>query len=35
MIYPQWLKLPMSQISFYGPKDIQAIAVLLYIVITH
>ena len=32
MISPQWLELPMSRINFHGPKDVRAIAVLLYFV---
>ena len=31
MINPQWLELPMTQTIFYGPKDVQAIEVRLYI----
>ena len=31
MINPQWLKLPMHRTNFYGPKDVQAIEVWLYI----
>ena len=31
MINPQWLELPMSRTIFYGPKDVRAIEVRLYI----
>ena len=31
MFNPQWLELPMSWINFYGPRDVQAIEVLLYV----
>ena len=31
MITPQWLKLPMSRTNFYGPKEVQATEVQLYI----
>ena len=30
MINPQWLELPMSRTNFYGPKDVRAIEVRLY-----
>ena len=30
MINPQWLKLPMSQTNFHGPKDVHAIEIQLY-----
>ena len=30
MINPQWLELPMSRTNFYGPKDVRAIEVPLY-----
>ena len=30
MINPQWLELPMSRTIFYGPKDVWAIEVQLY-----
>ena len=30
MTNPQWLKLPMSRTNFYGPKDVRAIEVRLY-----
>ena len=33
MINPQWLELPMSRTIFYGPKDVRAIEVRLYVVI--
>ena len=29
---PQWLKPPMSRTIFYGPKDVRAIEVRLYLV---
>ena len=28
--YPQWLKLPMYQMNFNGPKDVRATEVPLY-----
>ena len=31
MINPQWLKPPMSRTIFYGPKDVRAIEVRLYV----
>ena len=31
MINPQWLELPMSRITFYGPKGVRVIEVRLYI----
>ena len=31
MINPQWLELPMSRTIFYGPKDVRAIEVRLYV----
>ena len=31
MINPQWLELPMSRTNFYGPKDIRAVEVRLYV----
>ena len=31
MINPQWLELPMSRTIFYGPKDVRAIEVRLYL----
>ena len=31
MINPQWLELLMSRTIFYGPKDVRAIEVRLYI----
>ena len=31
MINPQWLELPMSLTNFYGPKDIRANEIRLYI----
>ena len=31
MINPQWLKLPMFQMTFHGPKDIPAIEVQPYL----
>ena len=31
MINPQWLELPMSLTIFYGPKDVRAIEVRLYL----
>ena len=34
MINPQWLELPMSRTIFYGPKDVRAIEVRLYIIYT-
>ena len=33
MINPQWLGLPITRINFYGPDDVRAIEVLLYIVV--
>ena len=33
MINPQWLELPMFQTILYGPKDVRAIEVRLYILI--
>ena len=30
MIKPQWLELPVSRTIFYGPKDVRAIEVRLY-----
>ena len=30
MINPQWLELPMARTIFYGPKDVRAIEVRLY-----
>ena len=33
MINPQWLELPMSRTIFYGPKDVRAIEVRLYLLI--
>ena len=35
MINPQWLELPLSRINFHGPKDVRAIEVLLYIILTN
>ena len=32
MINPQWLELPMSRMSFHGPKDIRAIKVFQYLI---
>ena len=34
MINPQWLELPMSRMNFHGPKDVRAIEVRLYKVLT-
>ena len=31
MINPQWLELPMSRTDFYGPKDVWAIDIQMYI----
>ena len=31
MINPRWLELPLSRTIFYGPKDVQAIEVRLYL----
>ena len=31
MIIPQWLELPMSRTIFYGPKDVRAFEVRLYL----
>ena len=31
MVNPQWLELPMSRTIFYGPKDVRATEVRLYI----
>ena len=31
MINPQWLEVPMSRTIFYGPKDVRAIEVRLYV----
>ena len=31
MINPEWLELPMSRTIFYGPKDVRAIEIRLYI----
>ena len=31
MINPQWLELPMSRTIFYGPEDVRAIEVRLYL----
>ena len=31
MINPQWLELSISRTNFYGPKDVRAIEVRLYI----
>ena len=33
MINPQWLQLPMSRTIFYGPKDVRAIEVRLYVLV--
>ena len=33
MINPQWLELSMSRTIFYGPKDVRAIEVRLYIIV--
>ena len=33
MINPQWLELIMSRTNFYGPKDVRAIEVRLYLYI--
>ena len=30
MINPPWLELPMSRTIFYGPKDVRAMEVRLY-----
>ena len=27
---PQWLELPITRINLYGPKDVRAIGILLY-----
>ena len=35
MIKPQWLELPISRTYFHGPKDVQAIEIRLYMLITH
>ena len=35
MINPQWLELPMSWTIFYGPKDVWAIEVRLYVLKTN
>ena len=32
MINPQWLELPMSRTNSYGPKDVRAIEVRLYVI---
>ena len=32
MINPQWLQLPMFRTIFYGPKDVRAIEVRLYVI---
>ena len=32
---PQWLELPISRTKFYGPKDVRAIKVRLYIIPFH
>ena len=31
MIKPRWFELPMSRTNFYGPKDVRAIEVRLFI----
>ena len=33
MIIPQWLELPISRTNFYGPEDIWAIEVRLYLAV--
>ena len=35
IINTQWLKLPMSRITFHGPKDVRAIEVQLYMHFTY
>ena len=35
MINPQWLELPMSRTNFYGPNDVRAIKVRLYVGALH
>ena len=32
---PQWLELPISRTKFYGPKDVRAIEVRLYLCTEH
>ena len=34
MINPHWLKLPMSRTNFHGPKDVRAIKVRLYSILS-